>query len=98
MSNARRLRSRPPSIAALRVEALLGRYPLLDGRELEELLRGLRSLPLLDLALMSADDGLAGKLDALRRDHKSKLEPPASLAARLGLILILGGGALWMLS
>jgi hypothetical protein len=98
MTNDRHSRSRPPSHAALRVGVLLGRYPRLNGPELEELLRNFRSLPILDLALMSADDRLAAKLAALRRDHQSRLGPTAaSLAARLALGLIMAGGALWWL-
>jgi len=74
MIRGRRSRSRPPGFATLRVEALLGRYPRLDGPELEELLRDFRSLPMLDLALMSADDRLAGKLAAFHRDHRARLQ------------------------
>jgi hypothetical protein len=75
---------------------LLGRYPRLDGSELEELLRDFRTLPRLDFASMSADERLARKLAALRRDHHGRLGSPAgSLAARLGVGLIMTGGALW---
>jgi hypothetical protein len=51
---------------------------------------------MLDLALMTADDRLAEKLAALHGDHRFRLEPPAAtLIARLGLGVMVGGGVLW---
>ena len=88
-------RPRPPSKAALEVEALLSRYPHLHDRELEGLIRAFRRLPILDYALMRGDERLSAKVEAFERDHKSRLRSPAALIAFLSLPVAVAAGVVW---
>lgn len=76
-------RERPRSEATLRVEALLGRYPKLSEQELAELIDLFPRLGLLDQALMSSDDRLAGKLRDFHRNYRKEMK------AETGGLLIL---------
>ena len=89
-------RSRPLSQTALRIEALLNRYPHLDEPDLETLIRSYPYLPMVDYAVMTADDRLAGKLEAFHRDHGHKLKSPVNaLVAFVAVPALVAAGALW---
>ncbi|MDE8652818.1 hypothetical protein [Novosphingobium album (ex Liu et al. 2023)] len=79
-------RLRPRSDIALQVEALLDRYPRLNEQELARLIDLMPYLPLLDQALITADDRLAAKLGDFLRDHRTRLRAPPG--KRLALLLI----------
>lgn len=91
-------RSRPPSATTVKAEALLTRYPNLSEAELATLINLFPHIRILDLALMTCDDHLAGKLDTFRRDHRRKLKPPISSVVVLlavPTILVLAGLLWW---
>lgn len=80
----RGLRSRAPSTLTLKVEALLKRYPNLSEDGLADLIEMLPFVPVLDTALMAADDELSRRFEAFHRDHRHKLQPALpTLAATL---------------
>ena len=88
-------RSRPPSAVALRAEALVNRYPNLSEVELAEL-HSMPRLPILDFGLMTADDRIAGKMEAFHRDHRDKLGPSlASAVTFLAVPSIVALGLVW---
>lgn len=74
-------RSRTPSARATSAEAILLRYPDIGERELSTLIAEIPRLPILDFALMTADDRLARKLEAFNRDHGHKLKTSWTSAA-----------------
>ncbi|MBV1692110.1 hypothetical protein KRR38_31685 [Novosphingobium sp. G106] len=69
-------RLRPRSGAALQVGSLLNRYPRLSEQELANLIELMPYLPILDQALITADDQLAGKFAEFLRDHRAMLTAP----------------------
>ena len=69
--------SRPASPMAAEARALLRRYPNLERTEIERLLQIFPRLPILETALMTAEDELGGKLDAFRREHERQMRGPA---------------------
>ena len=73
------------------------RYPNLSEEELATLINLFPYIRILDLGLMTADDRLAGKLDAFHRDHGEKLRTPiSSLIAFLAVpTIIVVSGLLW---
>lgn len=70
------LAARPKSAQVLEVTQLLRRYPELEPAELKRLVAMFRTLPILDVALMTTDELVRPRLDAFRRDHKHELRPP----------------------
>lgn len=74
-------RSRTPSVEAERAEDILSRYPDIGERELSTLIAEIPRLPILDFALMTADERLARKLEAFNRDHGHKLKKSWASAA-----------------
>lgn len=66
----------PSSASSGNVAELLLRYPDLEPGELDRLIAGFRALPMLDQALMTADDRIRPRLDAFQRDHAPALRPP----------------------
>ena len=89
-------RSRQPSAIALRAEALINRYPNLSEVELAELINLMPRLPMLEFGLMTADDQLAGKMEAFHRDHRDKLGPSlASAVTFLAVPSIVALGLVW---
>jgi len=73
------------------VEALLARYPDLDGDERARLLSMFRSLSLLDKAVMMADAQLSEKLDDFYRDHRHDLSTPyAPIGWFLAAAIVIG--------
>jgi hypothetical protein len=77
-------------------ENLLARYPRLDEQELAWLVETFPALPLIDKAVMTADEHLSDKLAAFYRDHGDKLNAPiAALFLSLLLPIIAAGAALW---
>ena len=94
-------RSRPPSETTVRAEALLKRYANLSEEELATLINLFPYIRILDLGLMTADERLAGKLDAFHRDHGKKLRTPiSSLIVFLAVPAILAAASLlwWALA
>ncbi|SKB73195.1 hypothetical protein SAMN06295937_101585 [Sphingopyxis flava] len=95
-------RTRPPIPGACRktqeAERLLARYPQLDAFELARLVAIFPDLPLIDKAVMTADEALSDKLAAFYRDHGDRLSVSSGL---LSLLLVLpvaaAGAALWWL-
>ena len=71
-------RSRPRSAMATEVEALVLRYPHLRQEELDRLVEVYPQLAILDMALMTADEALAPKLDDFVRENRRRLRPPLS--------------------
>ncbi|CCW17056.1 hypothetical protein EBBID32_13950 [Sphingobium indicum BiD32] len=92
--------ARPSSQATVRIEALILRYPDLDERELDELVERIPFMPVIEQALMTADDRFSAKLGAFYRDHGDRLRAPTfRLVLALILPLIAGVGLLsWLLS
>lgn len=89
-----RLRNR--SQMTFDVEMLLARYPRLDEQELARLIETFPLLPLIDRAVITADEQLSGKLAAFYRDHRRELEVPiAFLFVSLILPIITASAALW---
>ena len=89
-------RSRPLSQTALKIEALVDRYPHLGERDLETLIRSYPYLPMVDYAVMTADERFAAKLEAFHRDHGDKLKAPASaMIAFIAVPALVAIGALW---
>ena len=62
---------------ASEARALLRRYPNLEQPELERLLQVFPRLPLLETALMTAEEDLRTKLDRFRREHGRRVRGPA---------------------
>jgi hypothetical protein len=62
----------------LRVETLISRYPNLSEGELAEIISLFPSLPILDRAIMTADNNLSGKLAAFEQDHHKAFKAPLS--------------------
>ncbi len=65
-------RSTPPSHWASQFEALLVRYPDISEKELAKLISLLPLIPMLDKALIIADNRLSPKLADLYRDHRNR--------------------------
>lgn len=81
--------SRPLSDAGLKAELLLGRYPSISERELAELIEVFPRLPILDLALMTADDRISAKVAEFHHTHKARLKTPkAALIVLIGIFLL----------
>lgn len=81
--------SRPLSDMGLKAELLLGRYPSISERELDELVDIFPRLPILDLALMTTDDRISAKVAEFRKAHGAKLKTPkAALIALIGIFLL----------
>ena len=82
----------------LDVEMLLARYPRLDAQELAHLIETFPALPLIDKAVITADEQLSERLAAFYRDHRRDLEAPiAFLFVSLILPIIAASAALWWL-
>lgn len=72
--------SRPPSQRhseiGLRARSLLSRYPDITARELATLIDIFPKLPIIDAALMAADDRLSANVAAFHNAHGGKLASP----------------------
>ena len=91
-------RLRGSSQSTLDVEMLLARYPRLDAQELAHLIESFPALPLIDKAVITADEQLSEKLAVFYRDHRRELEAPiAFLFVSLILPIIAASAALWWL-
>ncbi len=89
-------RARSPSQTALEVETLLDRYPHLSREEIARLVGAYPYLPMLDYALITADERLAGKIDAFHRDHGHKLRTPLNrLLGFVAMPAAVAAGLLW---
>jgi hypothetical protein len=85
-----------PTHPTLEVERLLRRYPDLRRDELHRLIHGFARLPMVDVALMTADEQLSRRLDAFHRDHGKKHRlGPGALIAFIALPGLLLAGLLW---
>jgi len=92
------VRLREGSQRTLEVEMLLARYPRLDAQELARLIEAFPALPLIDKAVITADEQLSERLAALYRDHRRELEAPiAFLFVSLILPIIAASATLWWL-
>lgn len=78
----------------LDVEMLLARYPRLDEQGLAHLIETFPSLPLIDKAVIIADEQLSERVAALYRDHRRELEAPIVF---LFVSIIATSAALWWL-
>jgi hypothetical protein len=67
---------RPKSEQVIEATQLLRLYPDLEPAETRRLVEVFRTLPILDVALMTTDEFIRPRLDAFRRDHKRELRPP----------------------
>ena len=91
-------RARPRPDAALRMEALLARYPNLCEQELAEMIDLFPTLRILDHGLITADRFLSGKLAAFERDHARELRAPlSSLVAFLAIPLAFAITTFWFM-
>ena len=91
-------RWRRPSQITLEIEGLLDRYPMLGEAELARLIESVPHLPARDAVLMSADDRLAKKLEALHREHGDRIEAPiGGLLAFLILPAMVIAAVLWLI-
>lgn len=78
-------------------ETLLLRYPDLNARELETLIALFPRLPMIDVALMTADDRLSEPLAAFHRDHGDKFYTPMRVLMALLAGPLAIAGILWWL-
>ena len=69
--------TRPISPMASEARALLRRYPNLDLTELDRLLEIFPRLPILETALMTAEEDLRAKMHAFQREHRRQVRGPA---------------------
>lgn len=89
-------RMRQPSGLTVGFEALLNRYPAVSERELDTMIETFPYLRVLDVGMMTADDRLAGKLEAFHREHGRKIKAPLnSLLAFLAFPALVAAGVLW---
>lgn len=79
------LRSKTAARRTRDVEAMLLRYPQLTSDENAHLLAILPSIPLLDTAIIMADEHLSKKLEAFCLDHRDEF---AARWSRLSLVTI----------
>lgn len=89
--------TRHHSDKALEIETLLLRYPDLDTRELETLIELFPRLPMIDVALMTADDRLSDPLAAFHRDHGDKFYTPIRVLMALLAGPLFAAAILWWL-
>lgn len=89
--------TRRHSDEAFEIETLLLRYPDLDMRELETLIELFPRLPMIDLALMTADDRLSDPLAAFHRDHGDKFYTPMRVLVALLAGPLAAAAILWWL-
>ena len=89
--------TRRHSDEALEIETLLLRYPDLDPRELETLIALFPRLPMIDVALMTADDRLSDPLAAFHRDHGDKFYTPIRVLMALLAGPLFAAAILWWL-
>jgi len=89
-------RARWSSSMTREAEALLSRYPGLDAKERERLERILPALPLVDQAVLTADEHLSGRLAAFYRDRRECADAPSgALFLFLLCPTLLATAALW---
>lgn len=80
---------RPLSDMGSKAALFLGRYPSISERELDELIDIFPRLPILDLALMTADDRISAKVAEFHQAHKTRLKTPkAALIVLIGILLL----------
>ncbi|MEO6217567.1 MAG: hypothetical protein ABIO86_16180 [Sphingomonas sp.] len=89
--------TRHHSDEAFEIETLLLRYPDLDMRELETLIELFPRLPMIDVALMTADDRLSDPLAAFHRDHGDKFYTPIRVLMALLAGPLFAAAILWWL-
>ena len=91
-----RLRSKAAARPTRDVEAMLARYPRLTTDENARLLALLPSIPLLDTAIIMADEHLSKKLDAFYLAHRDAFA--ARWSRLLPVIIVLALSVLGLLS
>lgn len=85
------------NIASESVE-LLSRYPDLTSIELDRLIGMYPKIPMLQVALMSADEELAPKLEAFQKTWGRKIRTPIrQIAGLLAPLALLIGLVLWLM-
>ncbi len=73
----------------MKAELLLGRYPSISERELDDLIDLFPRLPILDLALMTTDDRISAKVAEFHQAHRARLKTPkAALIVLIGIFLL----------
>ena len=77
------------------IEMLLLRYPRISTHELETLIDIFPWLPMVDMALMTADNRLAEPLAAFHRDHGDHFYAPVKALVILLAFPFAAIGALW---
>lgn len=89
-------RLRRASQRTQKAERLLACYPRLEEQELAWLIDIVPTLPLIDRAVMTADERLSTKLAAFYRDHGDKLQVPiAALSLFLLFPVTAASAVLW---
>lgn len=78
------------------VERLLLRYPQLTSDELQTLITLFPTLPMIDMALMTADARLDEPLAAFHRDHGHIFNAPVKTLVLMMAIPFLAVGLLWI--
>ncbi len=78
------------------VERLLLRYPQLAADELQTLITLFPTLPMIDMALMTADARLDEPLAAFHRDHGHIFNAPVKTLILMLTIPFLAVGLLWL--
>lgn len=91
-----RLRSKSAARPTRDVEAMLARYPRLTTDENARMLALLPSIPLLDTAIIMADEHLSKKLDAFYLAHRDAFA--ARWSRLLPVIIVLALSVLGLLS
>lgn len=86
-------RHSPENAAA--VERLLLRYPSLTSDELQTLITLFPKLPMIDMALMTADARLDEPLAAFHRDHGHIFNAPVKTLVLMLAIPFVAVGLLW---
>ncbi len=88
--------ARPLSELTIEVRRLLGNYPNLSEDELAVLIELYPRVPLIDIALLSADEQVGDKLDSFHHEHVARMPPTmATLAAFLWFPALLVAGVIF---
>lgn len=81
-----------------RVQSLFARYPDIDSTEREEIVRYLRTAPVLDIGLLKSDETIRYRIAAFEQEHARKLAiRPIEIAVLLVVFAIVTAAcvALW---
>ena len=80
------------------IRSMLARYPEIDSTEREEIVRYLRTAPVLDIGLLKSDEAIRYRLAAFEQENARKLSlRPVEIAVLLLIFVLVASAcvALW---